>query len=270
MQIVSLADDKFVYGAMALFHSIRANSGLKRPRFVLLTPGISATNTDILQSNFEDIEVISCADIITDQRLPLERIDSFKRPRLNKLSIFGLPEQKMPSLYLDADTVCVGSLKALAKFDHFSACLNVGNQQLPHTVESRPMFNSGMMLFRPTRSLLSSILEFCEHFEFTSAYADQLLLNMFFHGQEQGVSFLSQEYNLAISAKRGLPRGWNTFRPRASMLHYTSVKPWLTYPFKRRMKNAVLYREEQELWWRIFDDFRRSAGGFEYFPRPLR
>ena len=267
MNIVTVTDDNYWKGTAALFQSVEQNSQLSEVSLTAVYDNLAKANQEKLLAVFPRLKLISTKELLAEYNLPIEKVHRSKQERLKKLSIFGLScQSKM--LYIDSDVLCLKSLRPLEKFEHFSACLNIG-KDFPKSIKNRPMFNSGVMIFRPTRYLFDSILKFSDKYEFDKNYADQALLNNFFYSDNPKtfVSLMSQEFNLPITNKRYNPRLWKYFQASGvALLHYTAVKPWLLnrrqYSFKIDKKLATSkfdaffwYNSEVKLWNLYFDKF---------------
>ena len=262
MHIISVTDDKFWQGTAALFQSVEENSQLTNIRYSLIYDHLSNDNKAKLRSAFPQIELIDYSALLNPKSLPTERVSPLVRARLKKLSIFALDSED-DCLYLDSDILCLGSLKPLRNFCHFSACLNFGRTAFT-SIKDRPMFNSGVMIFRPSRLLFDSITAFMKDFDFPPGYADQMFLNEFFysHANEACVHIIGQEYNFLTSNKRYNRSAWSHFsKSGIRLLHYTNVKPWLLSQesWNRRMKefftNRLWYSQEINMWRSYFESF---------------
>ncbi|GLB39799.1 putative glycosyl transferase family 8 [Lyophyllum shimeji] len=188
-----------------------------------------------------------------------------------KLNIWGLDKHRVEqAVYLDADTLVLRNFEEL--FDvpfNFAAVPDIYGDKRGFTVN----FNAGVLVFRPSSTVLETMKEKLETAQYPLKQAEQSFLNLVFSATALRLPYA---YNANLAIKRSSPAMWKGMRDEMRIVHYTLTKPfvdeWASKPklmdegeLRRFMDRTAeshdgLFAEEVG-WWReaydrMMDDVR--------------
>ncbi|WGI17635.1 glycosyltransferase [Methanonatronarchaeum sp. AMET-Sl] len=253
MKFVSILNDGFVDGFIALLNSLIQNSGLDTIDYTIVEigEGISSINKKKINSMALDSNVeveLSYFDSKGLGEIAFNSSlfnDKSKSLNINKLLIFNLPFDE-PICYLDADMLCLSDIKYLKEIEAgwscekgFYAVPNIGKLP-PKSIKNQPMFNAGLFVFRPDEEVFNEIKTFTKNFMTKNRntdkkylqYSDQRIINEFIYkNYPNSLKLLGFEWNAIITLKhhnKGLWRYINS--SDAKFYHYTAIKPWRINP----------------------------------------
>lgn len=263
MEFVTAATDDFFPGVLSLSQSLIDNSGFPRTELkitVLALNDISTTNATHFHSIDARTDIVdkeSIGEISFDTEL-LEK--EHKIPLLNKMLVFGL-DSTDPICYLDADQLCIGDITDIVEFPHLSVCLDYGRSP-PVSIDNRPMFNSGFLVFQPSKDLFVDLQKFSTNYDKPiETYSDQRVLNEFFYSERPDeINIIKSNWNTIISTKWAQRKIWKSaHRSGVKFLHFTAIKPWMVGTIKKWGHRSIadtrrypFYRREAKLWKRYY------------------
>ena len=150
----------------------------------------------------------------------MNAIQPHRRLNLNKIRIFGW-EQYDRILFIDADTICKGSIAelfALPKEVGFAA----GADAWPG-IEIDSKFNSGVMLLRPSSNLYNDMLsKLADKKYHDPKEGDQQFLQNYWRHRDWK---LPTRFNLNIVHYYYRPAIWKDVWPDSRIVHFTDRKP---------------------------------------------
>ncbi|MDJ0814951.1 MAG: glycosyltransferase [Desulfobacterales bacterium] len=228
-----IARDKYVDGAICMYKSLREKTTY--PLFAM-TLEISNSNRKRLADlgiQLRDVEKIESVNAGVGENTP--RLEDFLYT-YTKLYVFGYEEFDR-IIFLDSDLIVVKCIDHL--FDDvssdFAACAC--------TPYWEDIFNSGVMVLRPKRSLFNDIIAKKDKLS-TYDGSDQGFLNSYFKEWQK----LDIKYNAGKRIYSETPDHWA--RIDHHVIHFVGEKPWLG--------GEDGYQELERLW---FDYFYKSFGG---------
>jgi hypothetical protein len=248
--IVTMFDGPYLPGFLALLQSL--SEAEQTPS----VSGVIAYNDSPVRPSGLRLRKAYGFDVEYRSRSELAQIEvapsSVMRPKnLAKLALFGIPSEDKV-VYFDCDMLFLGNdLAAVAKLQHFSAAPNWGRRE-PEEVGGRQMFNSGFMLYEPSRDLLANIVAFARTSERDFPYGDQGILNYYFHLRApQEVTYLDLRWNTMITLQNRFPEKYAAIEPQ--VLHFTGIKPWSNVRQRPTGgRNHPRYEREVGLWWSVY------------------
>jgi lipopolysaccharide biosynthesis glycosyltransferase len=245
MNIVTLTNKKYIPGTLALIHSIKINSGLRRVKFgVLCEDDVDSDDMDRINSLGVKTEIVRRSELGEVDKLDYTS-ETFNTA-LQKLLIFKLPYKRM--YYIDSDIVCMRNVKEMERHDSFTATL-VFSQNMKNSINGYPMFSAGKFCFEPSQELYDDILAYLKANVSDKWYMpDQFLLNYYYYTKHPNdVHLLDIEWEMLNHLFRHRPVTWQSRQPR--FIHYCGSKPWLGGMGPR-------YRPVEKLWWKVYNDIR--------------
>jgi len=237
MKFVTIATEDFTPGVLTLIKSMEVNAGLKFDFTVIKLDEFSEETMqkfNQLQTNVEFFAAQELGQFEFDEEL-LE--DNHRTLHQKKFLIYKLPyNEKM--CYLDSDLLCLNDISDIEDFEPLTVAPNIGRED-PETINNRPMFNSGLMIFQPSKQRFQELQEFAHQYDQKMMYGDQRLLNEYYlnHCPEE-VNYLGFNWNVMITSKRFRPNLYKKVQEEGiKFLHFTSFKPWIYQkPFPELIK----------------------------------
>lgn len=153
-----------------------------------------------------------------------------------KLNIWGLDQRGVDqAVYLDADTLVLRNFEEL--FDlpfNFAAVPDVYGDKRGFTVN----FNAGVLVFRPSTSVLDTMKGKLEIAKYPLKQAEQSFLNLFF---ATAALRLPYAYNANLAIKKSSPAMWKGMKDEMRIVHYTLMKPFVD----EWASNSKLFEEDE-------------------------
>jgi len=244
MKFATAVTDDYVPGLLALIKSIEENGKIDFSFAVLKLSDISNKNLNLLESLDTKVELFELDDLGKfefDKNL----MEMQKRyQHLKKLLVYNLPYDEKMCL-IDADMLCLNDISNIENFSPISAGLNNG-RVYPKTIFDRPMFNTGLMIFKPKKESFKEIQKFALDQKDKIWYGDQAILNRFYYKKyPENVNILGNNWNTLISIKRFNKRLWKDVKKEGiKFLHFTLVQPWTHLCFKDLMYKFFFEKRE--------------------------
>lgn len=256
MRFVSMVDDEYAQGLIALIKSMEDNAGLDFSFTVIKLSDLSAQTKGRLDGLDTDIEYFSKGELGNfefDKSL-LEH--ESKAINQNKFLIYKLPyNEKM--CYIDSDMLCKSDISSITEFEPLTAGLNIGRLG-PESVKDRPMFNTGLMVFKPDESKFEEIQDFACNYDKKMMYGDQRIFNEFYYDRyASSVNLMGLNWNVLISTKRHRQKLWKEVNGEGiKFLHFTRANPWeyrnsTLRPLRRRWRR---YKPEIKEWLEYYNN----------------
>jgi len=245
MLFVIFVNKYYLPGLYALLQSIVDNGMIPRTeRFLILYEGDLSLRHQMRIKMFgfhtEFMKIKELGKIVA----PLNEKGRFEIA-LDKILIFNIPYKGL-ICFIDADMLCLGSIKDIKNLNHFSAAPNFGRRLT--FINGRKMFNTGLMVIRPSASLFNEILDYISQYQRNYDYGDQGILNYFFYERkEEEIKLLDQEWNMLKRIKVHHPQLFNI--NNIKFLHYVGMKPWQIPLWHREEKG---YLSLNLLWWKYY------------------
>jgi alpha-N-acetylglucosamine transferase len=243
--------DSYVVGAVVLGESIR-RSGWKHDTLVLVAPEVSPAARERLAATWNRV--------IPVEHVPNPFPPNPKRTRFQttftKLRIWEQTGYRR-LVYLDADTLVVGSIDELLERPRFAAapCM-----WLPD------YFNAGVLVIEPSAEVFADMLSRLGTFPIYDE-SDQGFLNVYFR------EWFTADASWRLPAKFNLSQftwmyapSWTWTFPDLRVLHYTKQKPW---QYRSRIGRLLIRRWMQrlteapatgpspfEMWWEVHDSMK--------------
>lgn len=133
-----------------------------------------------------------------------------------KIAIFAL-EQFKKIVFIDSDTFIYQNIDDLFNYDHFGAVQDTG-----YLLEEKNIFNSGVMVIKPSRTELANIIKFSNELPAESIKCEQELLNKFYTHYTN----ISMYYNINPFEIDKLLNKVNLCVDDIKIIHYIGKKPW--------------------------------------------
>jgi glycogenin glucosyltransferase len=239
-------NDSYSVGALALASSIR-RVGTTRQLVCMVTNGVGSNMLEALRKKFD--QVVSVEEMDSGDAENLRLLDRHDLGvTFTKISCWTLT-QYSKCVFLDADTMLLGSADELFDREEFSAAPDAGWPDC---------FNSGVFVFKPSLETYSAILK---HAADTGSFdgGDQGLLNTFFcDWSTKDISkHLPFIYNMVASASYSYLPAYKRFGQNVKIIHFIgATKPWLV-AFDSQGEPLVGNTESHtknhlQLWWQIF------------------
>lgn len=218
--------DSYAIGTMALIRSMQANSKLDGFKFVVVSEGVSDNSKTKLKGIKPDIEFIERVEL-GDIRLP-EAMNVSDRQRLmmRKLMMLKL-ENDAEIIGIDSDMLCVGKLKELEAWKHFTAPMVFGIS-LPRSICGRPMFSASIECFKPGNDFFQEVQEFVltRYTANLPPLEDQMVMNEFMysrHGDE--VRLVGIEFDMLKRIFVHHLKVWDSVNDKR-FIDFVGKKPW--------------------------------------------
>lgn len=256
----------------ALIKSIEANSLLQRREMrITLICDPSAASVDWLQSRSIEISVFPISELPEVKVLTPQQQGRRMEIALQKCAVFALPSSFGKCTYLDADMLCVGSLKGLEDISPltFTAELPLFTRDLPLACFEDPTFecNTGCFVFNPNLQIFKELQTtyLSRHCERTLK-GDQDVFNMWIRERQEKPRVIGAEWNFAKRYTHDLGNQWIRSRlSQIKFLHFVGAKPW-TPNSEINTVRECRYRWMEEIWW----DYFEKSGFAEHMENPPR
>lgn len=225
MKFVTMTDNEFVPGVLALIQSLKENSGFDENEIeivILELEDLKKENKDNLKNFNLDLTFYK------SNKLGKFKFDSDLVEKnhhivtLQKFLIYKLPyDEKM--CYLDADLICLSDVTKLSELKPISAGINIGSGP-PPTINNYIQFSSGMFVFKPSLRMYEEIQEFANDYNQKLKRSDLSLMNEFYYRKyPESINLLGLEWHIPITLKRFHPREWSYVKKKGiRFLHYTT------------------------------------------------
>jgi len=163
------------------------------------------------------------------------------KDQYTKLNIWSFDQMGIESLvYIDADTLVRRNFDEL--FDspfNFAAVPDVYGAGDPRGFSIT--FNAGVLVLRPSSSVLQDMVRKTETAEYPLQQAEQAFLNLYYGGKAVRLPYA---YNANLGIKARSPALWEALLDEIRIVHYTAVKPFLD---DSRPPNTILTPEELQV-----------------------
>jgi len=244
MRFATAITDDYVPALLALIKSIEENGGIEFSFSIIQLSDISQPNIDLLESQGAEIEFFDRKELGTfefDKNL-MKKKDRYLN--LDKLLVYNLPYDEKVCM-IDADMLCLDDISNIENFEPVSAGLNIGSVY-PDTLYDRPMFNAGLMIIRPDKSIFDDIQHFASNMEEEIWYGEQAVHNRYYYAKyPEKVNILGINWNVLISTKRFNKELWEKGKEEGiKFLHFTLVQPWTHLCFKDLMYKFFFEKKE--------------------------
>lgn len=247
---VTLAtNDSYALGALVLSRSLK-RVHTTRKLVVMVTNQVTQSMRDTLHTAFDEISDVDIIDSLDTKKLEL-----LQRPDLGltftKLHCWLL-ENYEKCVFLDADTLILKNIDELFDREELSAAPDAGWPDC---------FNSGVFVFRPSRSTYNRIHAFAlEHGSFDGG--DQGLLNLYFKdwASTDPSRRLPFTYNVVSQAFYSYLPAFIKFNSDIKVVHFIGrVKPWHHFYNKDTRQVEIQFDPGHDasylqMWWDIFTE----------------
>ena len=133
-----------------------------------------------------------------------------------KIAIFTL-EQFKKIVFIDSDAFIYQNIDDLFNYDDFSAAQDTG-----YLLEEKNIFNSGVMVIKPSKAELANIIKFSNELPPESIKCEQELLNKFYTHYTN----IPMYYNINPFEIDKLINKFNFYADDIKIIHYIGKKPW--------------------------------------------
>lgn len=241
MKLVTLVNVSYLPGLFALLESLIENGRIKpgSPFFIVyLEPGVLEyrSQIEVFEFKFHFINVQDLGFVAAPLK-PSGR-DNFEIA-LQKLLIFRI-QDKGPLCFIDADMLCLNSIREAGQMDHFSVAPN----------PRRKGFNSGFMVFRPSISLFNEITKYIQESNRLFRHGDQGVLNNFLEERyPDTIKLIDVLWN--VDKKSYLENKADFPDNQIKLFHYISHKPWWSSPtwYWVDWRRLRLKKKARVNWW---------------------
>ncbi len=262
MRFVTLLTPEFLPGAVALVNSLNKNAGIDYDLTIINSGGDPDEIEETLGRKAK-INIIPIASL-GEFKPPNSNNQMMNRliPALQKLLVFKL-ESEGPMCFLDADMICVGDLRGIETFSHFTATMLFGIT-LANPVHGRPQFSTGMFCFKPSREFFDELQDFALSYDGPIRLADQDILNPFMWSRyPNDVHLLSIEWERSKRVWLMHKDVWHNAQKKR-FIHFVGDKPWLPNP-------DSAYAALNKLWWEQYQDGQaKPKNAEEILEKPLK
>ena len=259
----SIVTNNYWPGFAALIQSIAENSKLTRDEYeFLVICDIDSAPTSWIKSRKEKIRLQSFNNfpkipILTPQKQG-KRMDV----ALQKLGIFMLPQKNRALVYIDADMICLSSLRDLfnlkpvrATYDGFydpsESAQHAARTQ--NNIRSNHELNTGLIVFEPSEKIFKELANTYNEYHPTKNFkGDQDIFNLWAYNINKSVHPLSSMWNFTKRHQNMLGYKWIANNiSRIKLLHYVNCKPW--YIGKEISgKWECTYLRLELIWWKYY------------------
>ena len=217
-----ITDDAHLYtkGAVKLIGSIKRNLNDKTLFFGVL---------ELEQKPLSEVVKFSLIEagwkIMTVPRISPRDVDNTYprfRDQFSKLNLWNMTQYERV-LYLDSDTLCVGSIMPLLQIEISGKPLWAA-RDIRNSVWQEG-FNMGVFMIQPNASEFKRllILKDDKKFHFEVVMAEQGFLNAVYRDMWGDIGFVNNANLAAYVQDRKL---WDSFDGQINVIHYTMEKPW--------------------------------------------
>jgi len=237
--ILTAADWFFLPGLMTLFYSLREHSKLSDNQQIIVIEFEPFTNDDRgkLSAFGYDIKFVDIREFGDYSEIMLDpfqigmpqKASMYWRSLMRKTLIFRLKLEKL--VWLDADLLCLGDIRAIFDMPHLSLCHDWGMKP-PQDVMGNPMVNTGVMVISPEEEdfigLQKTLHTKDEEMSKYGVGGDQPVINWYFYGEKPDkVNVIHQRWNILkhiYTTNSGL---FTDCWKDPKFVHYVSIKPWV-------------------------------------------
>jgi lipopolysaccharide biosynthesis glycosyltransferase len=295
-------DEAFALGAETSLYSVLRHNHWFDARVIVLADGLSDASCVALRRLYgvEFVNLDPALVHVAERVVRSGRVPRGVSRRLYLLQLFNLSGLER-AVFLDADTLCLGDVRALFELPHeFAAAPDLLQLERelrpecapelarPHQPYGRELaysFNTGVLSVSSAylrRDIYLDLLQAPGLVESAGApqLADQYLLNRFFDGK---VVPLDPRYNFIVSAEALLRQRYSLTLPDVRILHFAGyTKPWELSWDEARRRVPSRFLRYYETWYELrqeltaeltnesaFDQYRAGLGELSLSARLL-
>jgi len=238
---VTLAtNDEYCKGALVLAHCLK-KAGTTKDLVIMISPDVSKSTRNVLESNFTRVEVIDVLDSKDKSHLAM-----LKRPELGitftKIHCWNLLAYDK-CVFMDADTLVLANVDELFDYDELSAVTDCGWPDI---------FNSGMFVFTPSSNTYTNLISLAQT-EGSFDGGDQGLLNTYFTKWNR----LPFAYNMQATTTYTYLPAFAKYGHQTKVVHFTGgAKPWNMSETSHQGVHQMNYVKQ---WWQVFNELNTSS-----------
>jgi hypothetical protein len=270
IHFVSIVSEDFWPGVAALFQSIQTNSGLSASdyRFTLLCDPRTAP-TDWLQGTATTADLMPLSALRNIKLLAAQKQGRRMEVALQKCAVFALPPSFGHCVYLDADMLCVGSLRGIEDMSPLTLTAELPDftEALTPDVSASPGFecNTGFFVFRPDHRIYEQLHDtYQRRYRECFFKGDQDVINLWLREKRVPYKLLGAEWNFAKRYVHGFNRQQISEKcENVRFLHFVGAKPWTSNADINSFRECR-YQWMENIWW----DYFESSGFAQHMSKP--
>lgn len=278
----SIVTNNYWPGFAALIQSIAENSKLTRDEYeFLVICDIDSAPTYWIKSRKEKIHLHPLSSFPKIPILSPQKQGKRMEVALQKLGIFTLQQQNKLLVYIDADMICLSSLRDLfdlkpvmAAYDAFyDTSKSAQRAAIEHVLQRKELklgvfknsqngiryyrsnyeLNTGLVVFEPSQKIFKELVDtYNEYHSIKYLKGDQEIFNLWASNINKSVRPLNSMWNFSKRHQNILGYKWiaNNFY-RIKLLHYVNCKPWY---FGKEIsgKWECIYLRLELIWWKYY------------------
>jgi hypothetical protein len=274
----SIVTNNFWPGFAALTQSIFENSELTSDEYeFLVICDVHNAPISWLKSRKEKIHLHSISTLPDIPVLTPQSQGKRMEIALQKLGIFMLPQSDGVLVYIDADMICLSSLRDLFNFKPIVAAydgfydvnasaqnaakkhvlrrkeLQVGFFKKNQNIKITNELNTGLVVFEPSQKIFKELIDTYHKYHLTKHLkGDQDIFNLWALGVSKCVNPLNSMWNFSKRHQNILGYKWIADNlSRIKLLHFVNCKPWYTSKEITGKWECRFLRLEL-IWWKYY------------------